>query len=116
VAVEEEGQARREVVHREAGVERRLHVGHAVGQRERDLLHGRAALLAEVVAGDRDRVPARDLLAAVREQVGREPHRGLRRVDEVPPRDVLLEDVVLDGAAQLLGRDALLLADELVEQ
>jgi hypothetical protein len=40
------------------GVDRRLHVGDPVGERERDLLDRRAALLAEVVAGDRDRVPA----------------------------------------------------------
>ena len=116
VAVEEEGQPRRELVDREAGVDRRLHVGHPVGERERDLLDGRAALLAEVVAGDRDRVPARDVLGAVGEQVRRQAHRRPGRVDEVPARDVLLEDVVLDRAAQLLRRHALLLADELVEQ
>ena len=116
MAVEEEGEARGEAVDLEAGVERGLHVGHAVGQRERDLLDRRAALLAEVVAGDRDRVPARDVLGAVGEQVGRQPHRRHGRVDEVPARDVLLEDVVLDGAAELLRRHALLLADELVEQ
>src|SRR5205085_192379 len=34
----------------------------------------------------------------------------------VPAGDVLLEDVVLGGAAQLLGLDILLLADQLVEQ
>ena len=38
------------------------------------------------------------------------------RIDEVAAGDVLLEDVVLGGAAQLLGRHSLLLADELVEQ
>ena len=43
----------------EAGVDRGLHVGDPVGEREADLLHGRAALLAHVVAGDRDRVPLR---------------------------------------------------------
>ena len=41
---------------------------------------------------------------AVGEQVGRQPHRRLGRVDEVPARDVLLEDVVLGRAAQLLRR------------
>ena len=116
VAVEEEGEAGGEVVDAEPGVERRLHVGHAVGERERDLLHRAAALLAEVVAGDRHRVPLRDRVRAVGEQVGDEPHARLRRVDEVPAGDVLLEDVVLRGAAELLRIDALLLADELVEQ
>src|SRR4051794_12844600 len=115
VAVEEEGQARGEVVDREPRVERRLHVGDAVGQREADLLHGAAALLAEVVAADADRVPLRHALLAVREEVGRQPHRALGRVDEVPAGDVLLEDVVLRRAPQLLGLDALLLADDLVE-
>jgi hypothetical protein len=38
VAVEEEGQAGREVVDLEAGVERGLHVRHAAGEREGDLL------------------------------------------------------------------------------
>ena len=65
VAVEEERQARREVVDRQALVDRRLHVGDARAERERDLLDGGAALLAEVVAGDRDRVPAGDALVAV---------------------------------------------------
>jgi hypothetical protein len=69
-----------------------------------------------VVAGDRDRVPLRDVLAAVGEQVGCQPHCRNGRVDEVPARDVLLEDVVLGGAAQDLRGNALLLADELVEQ
>ena len=103
VAVEEERQPRREPVDLEAGVERGLHVGDPVGERERDLLDGRAPLLAEVVAADRDRVPLRDALVAVGEQVGGQPDRALGRIDVVPARDVLLEDVVLGRAAQLLG-------------
>src|SRR4029453_6223466 len=39
-----------------------------------------------------------------------------RREDVVPARAVLLEDVVLDGAAQLVALDALTLGDELVQQ
>src|SRR5919198_967749 len=76
----------------------------------------RAALLADVVAGNRDRVPARHVLAAVLEDVGGEAHGRLRRVDVVAARDVFLQHVVLDGAAELVGGDALLLADELVEE
>ena len=86
------------------------------GERERELLHRRRARLADVVAADRDRVPVRDPLGAVREQVRRQPHRGPRREDVVPARDVLLEDVVLDGAAERSRRHALLLGDELVEE
>ena len=87
-----------------------------VRERERELLHRGRARLADVVAGDRDRVPRRHPLGAVREEVGRDPHRRPRREDVVPARDVLLEDVVLHRAAQLVAGDALLLGDELVEQ
>ena len=59
VRVEEERQPRRELVHVEAALDRVLHVGEAVLQRERQLLLRRRARLADVVAGDRDRVPAR---------------------------------------------------------
>src|SRR5216110_1393170 len=58
-------------------VDRGLDLGDCVGQGEADLLDGRAALLAHVIARDRDRVPLRDPLAAVGEEVGRQPHRRL---------------------------------------
>ena len=116
VPVEEEGEPRAELVDLEAGVDRGLHVGDRVGEREAHLLHRRAALLAHVVAGDRDRVPLRHALVAVGEQVGGEAHRRAGRVDEVAARDVLLQHVVLGRAGELLGRHALLLADQLVEE
>ena len=58
----------------------------------------------------------RQPLRAIREEVGRDPHRGPRREDVVPARDVLLEDVVLDRAAKRGAGNALLLRCELVEQ
>jgi len=116
VAVEEEGEPRREIVDLEAALERRFDVGDRVGEREGDLLHGRAALLADVVAGDRDRVPFRHVLGAVLEDVGGQAHRRPGREDVVAARHVLLQHVVLDRAAQFLGRHPLFLADQLVEQ
>src|SRR5205807_10058683 len=101
VAVEEECDARRELVDFEPRVERRLHVGDPVRKRERNLLDRRAAFLAEVIAADRDRVPLRDTVLAIRESVGGQPDRSLGGVNKVPARDVLLENVVLRGAAQL---------------
>ena len=53
---------------------------------------------------------------AVGERVDDEAHGGPRRVDVGPPGDVLLQDVVLDGAADLLARHALLLGHQLVEE
>ena len=61
VRVEEERDARHEVVDVEAGVDAPLHVLDAVAQRERQLLQRRRARFADVIAADRDRVPARHL-------------------------------------------------------
>ena len=101
VGVEEERETRREDVDLEAGGDRRLDVGDAVGEREPELLRRARAGLADVVAGDRDRVEARQPLVAVAEEVDRQAHRRARREDVVAARGVLLEHVVLHRAAQL---------------
>ena len=102
---EEERQPRRRTRRRPGrATTRRLDVGDAVGEREGELLGGRRARLAHVVAADRDRVPARQLAGAELEDVGHEAHRRLGRIDVRAARDVLLEDVVLDGAAEPSSR------------
>ena len=53
---------------------------------------------------------------AVREQVRGDAHGRPRREDVVAAGDVLLEDVVLDGAAQLLPPHPLPLGDQLVQE
>ena len=116
VRVEEEGEALAEGVRRQARGNRGLAVRDAVGERERELLGGARPRLADVVAGDRDRVEARQPLGAVCEEVGRKPHRRPRREDVVPARDVLLQHVVLDRPAKLVPRDAVGLGDELVQE
>ncbi len=116
MGVPEEGQAWGEGVDVHAGRDRRFHVGDAVGQREGDLLDRRRSRLADVVARNRDRVPVRQVGSAVREGVDDQPHRGPGWVDVRPPGDVLLQDVVLNGAADLLPRDALLLRHQFVEE
>ena len=115
MGVEEERQPRRELVDAEPALERAVDVGEAVGERERELLCRRRARLADVVPGDRDRVPPRHLARAELHHVRHEPHRRLRRVDVLLLRDVFLEDVRLRGAAQVGARDALLLGDADVE-
>ncbi|MPM81023.1 hypothetical protein SDC9_128074 [bioreactor metagenome] len=113
---EEERQARGEVVDLQAGLGRRLDVRDAVGQGERDLLRRRGARLGHVVARDGDGVPLRDVVVAVREDVGDQPQRRGRREDVRAAGDVLLQHVVLDGAGELVGSGALLLGHQLVEQ
>ena len=102
--VEEERQPRREVVDVEAARDRLLDVGEAVLERERELLLGGRSRLADVVAGDRDRVPARHVLRAPLDHVDHQPHGWVDREAPLLLRDVLLEDVRLDRAREALAR------------
>ncbi len=108
VAVEEERERRRELVDVEATVHRVLDVREPISQRERELLHRGAAGFADVVARDGDRVELRGLLGTELDDVGDEVEAGLRRDHPLLLRDELLEHVVLEGAPDLLARDALL--------
>ena len=109
--VKEEAQLAGKLVHVESGRDGSLDVVDAVGQRKCNFLGGRAARLADVVPADRDRVPLGNLGSAVAEDVGDQPHRWGRREDVGAARNVLLEHIILNGAAQRIGRYALLLAD-----
>ena len=115
VRVEEEREPGREVVDVHPARHARLHVGDAVGEREGQLLRGRRARLADVVAAYAYGVPARHLLRARTHEVGDYPHRGPRREYPGLLGDVFLEDVVLDGAAHLVEPHALPLAVREVE-
>src|SRR5204863_4350717 len=65
----------------------------------------------DVVAGDADRIPPRELVGAVGDDVGDESHRLTRRVDVRAAGDVLLQDVVLGGPADPGEGHALALRD-----
>ncbi len=109
VRVEEEAEPRGEVVDVQAALDRLLDVGEAVLQRERQLLLGRRTRLANVVPGDRNRVPARHVLGRPFDHVADQAHRRLDREAPLLLGDVLLEDVGLNRPAEAVGRDALLL-------
>ena len=109
VAVEEEAEPRREVIDSQPTSQGVLDVGHPVGDRERELLDRRAAGFADVIPGDRDRVPAWQLPGAELDRIGDESHRGRRREQELLLSDELLEDVVLGRALEGRPRDARLL-------
>src|SRR6202035_5493225 len=61
-----------------------------------------------MVAGDRYRIPLRNVLRRPLETVDDESERWLDGIDPRVLRHVLLKDVVLDSAAKLLRIDALL--------
>ena len=98
--VEEEGEARGEAVDVEARVDGSLDVGDAVGQCEGDFLRGGRSRFAHVVAGDGDGVPLGQVLAGPGEDVGDDAHGVANGINIGAARNVLLKDVVLDGAGE----------------
>ena len=115
VGVEEERKPLAELIHVESGVDRRLHVGGRVRQREGDLLHGRRPGLPNVIATDRDGVPVGDLTLTEREDVRDDAEGGAGRIDVGAAGDVFLEDVVLNRSGQLRGWNVLTPRDGDVE-
>ena len=102
VRVEEEGELGGKFIHIQPGLDGRLHVGDGIGQGESHFLHGGRAGLADVVAGDADRVPVRHFGLAVAEDIGDQAHGRRGREDICAAGNIFLQDVVLDRAAQLL--------------
>ena len=102
----EEGQARGKRVHVEAGSDGRAHVFDAVGERVAEFQVRRRAGFLHVIAGDRDRVEARHFFRRVADDVRDGAHRGFGRIDIGVPHHELFEDVVLDGAGELVVADA----------
>ncbi len=103
MGVEEERDLRSELVDRHASAfDDGVAVGDAVREGERHLLDGVRAGITEVRAGHRDRIEARNLRGAELDGVGDQPQGRLGRPDPRAARGVFLEDVVLDGAGELL--------------
>ena len=90
--------------------------GDRGADRVRDLLHRRGPGLLQVVAADVDRVPPGHRRHRVGDHVGDQPHRRRRREDVGPPRQVLLDDVVLRGPGELRDVVPVLLGHRLVER
>ena len=116
VGVEEKRQPRSEIVDIQATGDRLIDVGESVLERKGKLLDGCRTGLADVVARDRDRVPARHVVRAPLDHVAHQPHSGIDRETPLLLCDVLLQDVGLDGAAKLVGSDSLTLGRDHVER
>jgi hypothetical protein len=105
----EEAETVGELIHLHASGDARAHVLDAVRQRVSELQIRRRAGLVHVVAADADAVELGHLLRAIAEDVAHDAHAGTWRVDVGVAHHELLQDVVLDGALQLLRRLRLVL-------
>ena len=108
VRIEKERKARREIVHCQAPPDAPLDVFDAVTQRERELLNGRGAGLADMITADGDGIEPRRMACPKLERVNHQPQRRLGRIDVLLLRDVFLEDIVLKRPRQQLPIRALL--------
>ena len=100
----------------EPAIPRRPHIFEPVGERVGEFEVGGRPGLLHVIAGHRDRIESRHVLRRVGDDVGDDPHRRFGRIDEGVADHELLEDVVLDGPAQLALRRALFLRRDDVER
>ena len=68
-----------------------------------------------MIAANRNRVPIGNFARAKRERISDQTERWRRRKDVCAARDVFFQDVVLDRAADLVERYALLTCDREIE-
>src|SRR5205823_14533361 len=115
VSIEEKRKLRGKFIDAEAGLERRLDVGDSIGQSEGDFLDGGRTGFPDVIAGDGDGVPLGKMVAAPRENVRDDAHRGPHRIDVSAAGDVFLQNVILDGAGKSWQARALPFRDGYIE-
>ena len=112
----EERDARRKPVDIETRVEAGTHIFHAVGQRVGELQVRRRACLLHVIARHGDRVELRHVRRREGKDVGDDAQRCHGRIDIGVAHHELFEDVVLNGAGELLRLHSLLLGCDDVER
>ncbi len=106
---EEEREPRCKLIDRQTARERCSSVFQAIGEGEAELEVERRSGLLHVIAGDRDRVVTRHVPAGVLDDIGHDAHRRCGRIDVGVPHHELFENIVLNRAAELRRRHALLL-------
>ena len=106
---EKERQSWSEGVDVEPGLDPRAHIFDAIGQCVAKFEIGGGAGFLHVIAGDRNRVELRHILAGVGENVRDDAHRRKRRINISIAHHEFFKNVVLNRAGELVGRDALLL-------
>ena len=93
-----------------------MHIGDCIRQGERQFLHSGAASLSDVITRNGNRVPLWNVLGAIRKNIGDDPHRRPWWIHICSTRDVFLQQIVLNRAADFAGWHATLLCNELVHQ
>ena len=112
----EERKPWREFVDGQTGRDTGPRILQPIGQRVGEFEIGGGSCLLHVIAGYRDRIELRHPLGCVSENIGDDFHRGGGRIDKGVPHHELLENVVLDRAAEFFGRNALFFTGHDIER
>src|SRR5437867_198889 len=105
-----------EIIDSQATLAGRLNVGDAIRESKRHLLDGGGTRLANVITTDGNGIPLRSVLAAKGKDVRDNSHRRAGRIDVRAPRDVLLQNVILNCARKPRERSTLPFGDGEIER
>jgi len=111
VSVPEEGQTACEVVDLHACFQSCFDVSNTISNGESDFLRSGGTCFTDMVAGDGNGVPLRYILGAVFKNVSNQTHRRFNRKNIGSAGCVFFQNIILDGAAELISRYALLFSD-----
>ena len=107
---EKEAKPPGEGINIEARFHRAPRIFLAIGNGESEFLNRRRAGLVHVITADGNAVEFRHIGAGITDNIRHDPHAGLGRIDIGVAHHEFFENVVLDGARQLLCRYTLTLA------
>ena len=116
VAVPEERQAWCEIIDIETCINRCLNICNCICQRKCNFLNSRTASFTNVIPRDRNGVPFRNVLRAIRKNISNDAHRRTRWVHVCTASDVFLQQVVLNCSANGRRRHTLLFCNQFIHQ
>src|SRR6185436_18736089 len=97
--VEEKRNARSELIYFQTSRQRRLDIRNSISKCKSNFLNRGRTGFTNVITADRDRVPVGHFASAVREDVRNQTQRRRGRINVGAARDVLFQNIVLQGAA-----------------
>src|SRR5689334_8407676 len=106
MSIEEEGKAWREFIYIHTAGDAPTHILQSIAERESQFLHGSRTRLTDMISGNGNRIPLRNILRAEFHRVDDESHGWLGWENIFLLCDEFFENIVLDGAAQLICANA----------
>ena len=107
VSIPEEGQTASESVNVHTSFDSSFYISNAVSDGECDFLRSGGTSFTDMVTGNGDGVPQRNIFGAIFKNVGDQTHGGFRRENVGAASSIFFQDIVLNGAAEFISGNAL---------